>query len=89
MVGRHLRLKLDLVFDLLAGQVLVHEAFAGEVEIEVAVDAHYATPVGSCSAAHVMHARAVVVLDACARPSGHLVSVANVCGVAFDVFLKP
>ncbi len=63
LVSLALRLQFDLVLELLAGDIFVHEALAVEVEPEVAIVADDAAAVGSGAAAHVMDHRGMPLLD--------------------------
>ena len=80
-------LQLDLVFQLLAGQVLVHEALAVEVEVQEACIAHdaYAGEVGA--AAHVVDHWGVALLHLSTGPHTQLDAVALVGEVALHVHI--
>ena len=78
LVGLALGLQLDLVFHLLAGDVLVHEALTAQVEEQIAVVADNAAAIGASATAHVVDHRGMPLLDGSTCPSTHLVTVADV-----------
>ena len=78
--GSALRLQLDLVFQLLAGDALVHKALAALVELQEGGNAH--------AAAHVVGHRCVVILHLCTDPCAHAQAVAGLHGVALHVYAQ-
>ena len=80
-------LQLDLVFDLLAGQVLVHEAFAVHVEIQKARISHHADACEIRAATHVVDHRRVVLLHLGTCPHAEFDAVAGVGFLAFYVHI--
>ena len=85
LVGLALRLQLHLVLQLLAGQVLVHEALAAQVQPEIAVVADDTAAVGAGTAAHVVDHRGVPLLDGGTGPGSHLVALTDIGVVAFVI----
>ena len=75
--GGLIRLQLDLVFQLLARDGLVHEALAVLVELQERRHAH--------AAAHVMGHRGVEILHLRADPRAHAQAVAGGAGLALHV----
>ena len=75
--GGALGLQLDLVFQLLAGDALVHETVAALVDLQEGGHAH--------AAAHVVGHRCVEILHLCADPCAHAQAVAGLHGLALHV----
>ena len=80
-------LQLDLVFQLLTGQVFVHEALAVQVQIQETSVAHDTHTGQIGTAAHVMDHGCVALLHLCAGPHAQLDAVALIGEVALHVHI--
>ena len=80
-------LQLDLVFQLLAGQVLVHEALAVQIQIQEACVAHDAHTGQVGTAAHMVDHGCVALLHLSACPHAQLDAVALIGEAALHVHI--
>ena len=89
LVRGALGLHLDLVLDLLAGRILVHEALAFEIQIQVSVDSHDALAGDVGASAHVVNHGSMMTLHPRACPSAHAMPIAAIGVIAFGISVDP